>query len=67
MCVIRPETGTDTSSARLLQEKLVALAEEYKVTLNLFHGRGGSVGRGGGPQALALLALLALLVQKYTY
>jgi phosphoenolpyruvate carboxylase len=47
-----------------LQEKLVALAEEYKVNINLFHGRGGSVGRGGGPQ---VLALLALLVQKCKY
>lgn len=38
------------------QEKLVSMAEEYKVPLNLFHGRGGSVGRGGGPQYLAILS-----------
>ena len=38
------------------QEKLVSMAEEYKVPLHLFHGRGGSVGRGGGPQYLAILS-----------
>ena len=38
------------------QEKLVQIAEQYKVPLNLFHGRGGSVGRGGGPQYLAILS-----------
>jgi len=38
------------------QEQLVQMADEYKVHLNLFHGRGGSVGRGGGPQYLAILS-----------
>jgi phosphoenolpyruvate carboxylase len=36
------------------QEKLVALAEKFKVSLVLFHGRGGTVGRGGGPVEKAM-------------
>jgi phosphoenolpyruvate carboxylase len=36
------------------QEKLVALAEQNKVQLVLFHGRGGTVGRGGGPVEKAM-------------
>eukprot|EP00293_Proteomonas_sulcata_P019285 CAMPEP_0184315636 /NCGR_PEP_ID=MMETSP1049-20130417/84183_1 /TAXON_ID=77928 /ORGANISM="Proteomonas sulcata, Strain CCMP704" /LENGTH=365 /DNA_ID=CAMNT_0026634251 /DNA_START=36 /DNA_END=1133 /DNA_ORIENTATION=- len=38
------------------QEQLVSLSEQHKIPLNLFHGRGGSVGRGGGPQYLAILS-----------
>lgn len=38
----------------LCQERLVALCKEYQVKLNLFHGRGGTVGRGGGPMYLAI-------------
>lgn len=36
------------------QEKLVALAEKYAVQLVLFHGRGGTIGRGGGPVEKAM-------------
>lgn len=36
------------------QEKLVALAEQYEIKLTLFHGRGGTVGRGGGPVEKAM-------------
>ncbi|MBX2858501.1 MAG: phosphoenolpyruvate carboxylase [Cellvibrionaceae bacterium] len=36
------------------QEKLVSLAEQYEVNLVLFHGRGGTVGRGGGPVEKAM-------------
>ncbi len=38
------------------QERLAALAAERDVELTIFHGRGGSTGRGGGPTHAAILA-----------
>ncbi|MFP5255234.1 MAG: phosphoenolpyruvate carboxylase [Acidimicrobiia bacterium] len=38
------------------QQALVAWADRHDVTLTLFHGRGGSLGRGGSPLHRAILA-----------
>ncbi|WP_230778385.1 phosphoenolpyruvate carboxylase [Roseiconus lacunae] len=39
------------------QEKLAAVAKENHVDLTVFHGRGGALGRGGGPAARAIRSL----------
>ena len=38
------------------QEAIVATCHRHGVKVTLFHGRGGSVGRGGGPTHLALMS-----------
>src|SRR5690625_7277179 len=38
------------------QEKLAQWAERNNIKLTLFHGRGGALGRGGGPANRAVLA-----------
>lgn len=36
------------------QEKILKVAKKHSVDIVFFHGRGGSIGRGGGPTYLAL-------------
>lgn len=38
------------------QEKCLKVAKDHHVGLTLFHGRGGSVGRGGAPAHMAILS-----------
>ncbi|WIV67673.1 phosphoenolpyruvate carboxylase [Natrialbaceae archaeon AArc-T1-2] len=39
------------------QRRLAAICDDHDVTVRLFHGRGGSISRGGGPMNEAMLAL----------
>ncbi|NBC10722.1 MAG: phosphoenolpyruvate carboxylase [Planctomycetes bacterium] len=47
------------------QERMHAVAEDAGVTLTFFHGRGGSLGRGGGPAARSITSLPAHTVEGH--
>ncbi|MCF6253878.1 MAG: phosphoenolpyruvate carboxylase [Thiomicrorhabdus sp.] len=51
--------GGNLSSAWCLyqaQQQIMELADQHQVDCRLFHGRGGTVGRGGGPTHFAILS-----------
>ncbi len=47
---------TATLALHSAQERIAAWAERHDIDLVLMHGRGGAVGRGGGPANRAVLA-----------
>ncbi|HXX69951.1 MAG TPA: phosphoenolpyruvate carboxylase [Polyangiaceae bacterium] len=47
---------SSTIALRRAQQKLARVADDAGVTLTVFHGRGGAVGRGGGPANFAIRA-----------
>src|SRR5205814_2686453 len=55
-CDSAKELGRVASAWELYkaQESIVEACRAHGVALTLFHGRGGSVGRGGGPTSLAI-------------
>jgi len=48
--------ASSTIALRRAQQALAKVADEAGVTLTVFHGRGGAVGRGGGPANFAIRA-----------
>jgi len=52
------ELGPASATLRLFdaQAELAAWSVEHDIKLTLFHGRGGAIGRGGGPAGRAVLA-----------
>src|SRR5207248_5217560 len=44
------------AALRRAQESLARVAREHGATLTVFHGRGGAIGRGGGPANRAVRA-----------
>jgi phosphoenolpyruvate carboxylase len=47
---------TATWQLQKAQRALAAVADDHGIALTLFHGRGGSIGRGGGPANAAIRA-----------
>ena len=45
------------------QEEVVEMCKAHGIRVTLFHGRGGSVGRGGGPMHLAILVQYTIIVR----
>ena len=38
------------------QQKIISITSQYDIEVRLFHGRGGTIGRGGGPTHEAILS-----------